>query len=517
MGIIGAEYERGPFCKIHRIEDVAEIMRSHSRVGWHGLTKGFPIRYFPGIVACFMSAALLAADPPAVTLRAGAATSNITPALGSAIIGGFLPFPATNVHDELHARCLVLDDGKTKLALVIVDLLGIQSNVSQAARKLIDQEAGIPSTNVLISAIHNHSAASALGDKHFDYPQKIDEYQTFVARRIADGVKCAVNRLRPAQLGFTTAQAPEHVFNRRWFLKPGTMPPNPFGGIDQVKMNPPAGSPDLVKPAGPTDPTVSILAVREPNGRPIAVYSCYSLHYVGGVGHGDISADYYGMYCQRLEHLLQGDEQDPPLVVMMANGTSGDVNNIDFLHPRAAKKPYEQMRFVADDLAAKVQAALANVKYSDRLTLAAGYRELVIATRRPTAEQLAWAKQTLAKGGKPDIPYVYAQRFEALASGATSVPAPLQVLRIGEVCIGSLPNEIFCEIGLEFRKRSPVQPAFLVSLAHGYFDYLPTPKQHELGGYETWLATNRLEPNASEKMLKALLEITAELRPSAAN
>jgi neutral ceramidase len=468
------------------------------------------------IVACFLSTTLLAVDPPPSAFRAGAATSNITPALGSAIIGGFLPFQATNVHDELHARCLVLDDGKTKLALVVVDLLGIHYNVSHEARKFIKQEAGIPSTNVLISAIHNHSAASALGGKHFEFPQKIDDYQIFVARRIADGVKCAVNRLRPAQLGFTTAQAPEHVFNRRWFLKPGTMPPNPFGGLDQVKMNPAAGSPDLVKPAGPTDPTVSILAVREPDGRPIAVYSCYSLHYVGGVGQGDISADYYGMYCQRLERLLQGDQQDPPIVVLMANGTSGDVNNINFLQPRPPKEPYEQMRFVADDLAAKVQAALAKVKYSDRLTLAARYREPVIATRRPSAEQMAWAKQMLAKPGKPDISYVYAQRFEALARGAASVPTPLQVLRIGEVCIGSLPNEVFCEIGLEFRQRSPVQPAFLVSLAHGYFDYLPTPKQHELGGYETWLATNRLEPKASEKRLDALLGMAAELRPTAA-
>ncbi|NLZ01197.1 MAG: hypothetical protein GXY25_11725, partial [Pirellulaceae bacterium] len=453
-------------------------------------------RYLLAIVACFLSTALLAADPTAPTFRAGAATSNITPALGSAIIGGFLPFPATNVHDELHARCLVLDDGQTKLALVVVDLLGIHYNVSHEAREFIEQEVGIPATNVLISAIHNHSAASALGEKHFEFPQKIDDYQAFVARRIADGVRSAVNRLRPAQLGFTTAEAPEHVFNRRWFLKPGTIPPGPFGTIDQVKMNPAAGSPDLVKPAGPTDPVVSILAVREPDGRPIAVYSCYSLHYVGGVGQGDISADYYGMYCQRLERLLEGDELDPPMVAMMANGTSGDVNNINFLQPRPPKKPYEQMRFVAEDLAAKVQAALANVKYSDRLTLAACYREPRIATRRPSAEQLAWAKEMLAKPGKPDIPRVYAQRFEDLARGAAEVPTPLQVLRIGEVCIGSLPNEIFCEIGLEFRKRSPVQPAFLVSLAHGYFDYLPTPKQHELGGYETWLATNRLEPKA---------------------
>ena len=144
-------------------------------------------RYLLGIVACFLSTTLLAADPPAPTFRAGAATSNITPALGSAIIGGFLPFPATNVHDELHARCLVLDDGKTKLALVVVDLLGIHYIVSHEARKFIEQETGIPPTNVLISAIHTHSAASALGENHFEFPQKVDEYQMTSTRPSSPG------------------------------------------------------------------------------------------------------------------------------------------------------------------------------------------------------------------------------------------------------------------------------------------------------------------------------------------
>ena len=470
------------------------------------------------IIACLTSTALMAATPPMAVFRAGAATSNITPPLGAEIVGGFVPFPSTHVHDELHARCLVLDDRKTRLALVVLDLLGIDHCVSLEARKLIEKEAGIPASNVLISAVHTHSAGGALGtpiSSRFVFPQKADAYQLFVAQRISDGVRCAANRLRPAQVGFITAQAPEHVFNRRWFLKPGAMPPNPFGGMDQVKTNPGAG-PNLVKPAGPTDPTVSILAVREPEGPPIAVFSCYSLHYVGNVGHGDISADYYGMYCERLERLMHSDEQDPPMVAMMANGTSGDINNIDFLHPRPAKKPYEQMRFVADDLAAKVHAALAKLEYRDRVTLAARYREPMIATRRPTAEQMTWAKQTLAKpvpeSGKRDLSYFYAQRIELTASYPAAIPTPLQVLRIGDVCIGSMPNEVFCEIGLDFRTRCPIQPAFLVSLAHGYFGYLPTPRHYELGGYETWLGTSRFEPKASEKMLDALLEMAAEVR-----
>ena len=439
------------------------------------------------IAVCLIASSALAAAPPTAGFRAGAATSNITPDLGGGIIGGFLPFPAAHVHDELHARCLVLDDGRTKLAVVVCDVLGIDRSLSVEARKLIQKSSGITPENVLISAVHTHSACSALGRDRFKLPQELDDYQRFMARRIADGVQCAANTLRPAQLAFVTAEAPEHVFNRRWFLKPGTMPPNPFGSIDRVKMNPSAGSADLVEPAGPTDPTVSVVALREPGGRPIAVLSAYSLHYVGGVGPGHISADYFAMYCRHLERLLHAEDQDPPFVAMMANGTSGDVNNINFVHPRPGKKPYEQMRFVAEDVAGKVHAALAKAKYRDGVTLAALYREPMIGCRRPTAEQTEWAKQTLAKPapapGKTDLSYIYAQRTMRLVDSPEAIPLPLQVLRIGDVCIGTMPNEVFCEIGLEFRKRSPVQPAFMISLAHGYFGYLPTPR------HSRWAAT----------------------------
>src|SRR5689334_8537341 len=96
-------------------------------------------------------------------LKAGAATSNITPALGGEVVGGFKPYPATHIHDELHARCLVLDNGKARVALVVCDLLGFHRCVSDEARRLIQEHTGIPRENVLISSTHTHSATTALG------------------------------------------------------------------------------------------------------------------------------------------------------------------------------------------------------------------------------------------------------------------------------------------------------------------------------------------------------------------
>lgn len=462
-------------------------------------------------------------SPP---LQAGAATSNITPPLGTLIVGGFAPYPAEHVHDELHARCLVLDDGKTRLALVVCDLLGLHRSVSIEARRLIEQKTGIPPENVLISATHTHSAGTALGNNRYANEQELDDYQQFVARRIADGVRRASNLLRPAEVAFTSVDVPEQVHNRRWLMRDGSVPPNPFGKVDKVRMNPPARSPDLVEPAGPVDPTVSIIALREPDGRFISVYCAYSLHYVGGSGRAHVSADYFAMFCERLKK-LQGDEDtDPPFVALLANGTSGDINNIDRLNPRPRGKPYERMREVADDVAHKVHAALGEIKsWQGRVVLDVRYRDLHLSWRTVEPELLRWAAEVEEQaprvlGGNVPVgakwattrefvrPLSYSGRVQLLADADGPALVPVQVLRIGGIAIGTSPCETFAEIGLEFKQRSPWPHAFMVSLAHGYIGYLPAPRHFELGGYETWPGTNYLEPQASVKMLDALIEMT---------
>jgi len=453
--------------------------------------------------------------------RAGAATATITPALGSPIIGNFSQPEATHVHDDLFARCIVLDDGSRQIALVVCDLLGLSTGVSQEARELIEKKTGIPSSNVLVCATHTHSATSALGSNRFSLNPPNDEYQSFVARRIADGVQSAKNNLRPAEFAFGTVDIPEHVFNRRWYLKPGKMPENPFGNKnDKVKMNPPAGSQDLVEPAGPTDPQVSILSFRALNGDPIAVLASYSLHYVGGVPTGHISSDYFGVFSLQLAQLVNRPDLDPPFVPILSNGTSGDINNINFREPRGAKAPYEQMRAVAHDVAEKVHQTLKELTYDRDVTLGAVYREPVIGFRHPDDETLAWAEKTIADGPKRpvDLSYIYAMRTRGLNDYPEQAPIPLQVLRIGKLCIGTMPCEVFCEIGLEFKQKCPIQPAYLMSITHGYLGYLPSPRQHELGGYETWYGTNRLEKAASDKMLAELFDMAQQVQsPEEAN
>jgi len=313
-------------------------------------------------------------------------------------------------------------------------------------------------------------------------------------------------------------------------MREGTAPPSPFGKVEKVKMNPPRGSKDLLEPAGPIDPTVSFFALRDLAGVPIGLYAAYSLHYVGGVGGRSISADYYGMFCEALKGMLPTPPAARPFVAMMANGTSGDINNIDFRRTERGRSGLEQMRHVAQDVAEKVHGALARVTWLDAAPLGARYRELALSWRKIGPEMIAWAKDTEAKApklSKGDIPvgarwpttpeYVqklsYAGRVQILAEAKNPAVTPVQVVRIGDICIGSFPTETFAETGLEFKKRSPFKHSFMVELNHAYMGYLPTPRHFELGGYETWPGTNYLEPQASVKMIDALLEMAAELRP----
>lgn len=466
--------------------------------------------------------AFSAADAPP-GLRAGAARGDITPDLGIMIVGGFNPYPAKHIHDPLFVRALVLDDGKQRIAFAICDNLGMPREVCDEARRLTAIRTGIPVSHVLVAGTHTHSAGSARpSGPTADRPggalvasTELNAYQLMIARRVADTVQCAVNNLTPARLGWGAGSLPSQVFNRRWLVQAEALRRNPFGGVDAVRMNPPVASPELIKPAGPTDPEIAFLAVQSTEGRPIALLANYSLHYVGGVMANTISADYFGCFATRIEELLGAEKQDPPFVGILTNGTSGDINNSDVSQRRTARVPYQAMREVADQVAGEVVRALKRVSYRDALTLDARAVELTLGTRRPTSEMIKHAHEVLAKpAGAPawhPNERVYAERVLQVAEMPATVMIPLQAFRIGDLGIAAAPCELFAETGLELKATTPFAKAFTLEIANGYFGYLPTPAQHKLGGYETWIGTNRLEVEASTKIVAAIQQMWAEL------
>jgi hypothetical protein len=241
---------------------------------------------------------------------------------------------------------------------------------------------------------------------------------------------------------------------------------------------------------------------------------------------GVISADYFAVFCERIGELVRDEYRPlraefgaPPFVGIMSNGTSGDVNNVNFRVKRAPQPPFQQMRTVANAVAAAVYRAYQTIEHRDWLPLDSAYEEVAMASRRPTPEMITRARSLLAATGASPAWHSrekdYARRVLQRAEAPETVPVALQVLRIGEVAVMSLPVETFAEMGLELKASSPFPKAFTVSMANGYYGYLPTVAQHRLGGYESWVGTNRLEVEAAPKITATLLRLAADLKQRA--
>lgn len=292
-----------------------------------------------------MAAALIAGAAAAggaePVLRAGADRTDITPFLGTSAPGSFGPAKGvTSIHDPLHARSLVLDDGARRIALVVCDNVTLPRSLCDEAKRRITKQTGLAADRVLIAATHTHSGGNAWRMAGPEFTDVLDfdgfttstaplsAYQDFLAQRIADSVQNAIGRLAPARIGWGAGRLAEELFNRRWFVQAEQNRRNPFGGVDQVRMNPAPASADLIKPAGPTDPEIVFVSLQTLDGRPLAVLANYSLHYVGGTTPLTFSADYFGVFAQRLGELLETGRQDPPFVAIMSNGTSADRKSV---------------------------------------------------------------------------------------------------------------------------------------------------------------------------------------------
>lgn len=466
---------------------------------------------------------ITALDASAAKLRAGAAVVDITPEkLPVSMVGSFAERLATSVHDRLHARCLVLDDGTTKLAILTADTCLIARETFEEAKKRAAATTKIPVANMLMSATHTHSGATAMDLGNF----KADEaYVEFLTARMAEAIERATAKLEPAKLGYGTAPLASEVHNRRWKVKPGVLVESPFPlddrVPDQVLTNPGLNNPNVEEPAGPVDPDVMVLAVQTAAGRPLALYAVYSLHYVGGTPANALSADYFGEFAEQMREKL-GEPKDSSFVALLANGTSGDINNVDVKQRRLSREPMEQARLVAGRVTDVALGVYRQVKLRDDVVLCSMERELKLGARKPSAADVAVAKRFLEN--LTAIPTIAATRAqlekqtlylnETIKLGAfpDEVSIKLQVLRIGGLAIASIPGEPFAEIGLDVKRRSlSAESTFVVGLANGYYGYIPTPEQHRLGGYETWRSRwSYLEVGASTKIIDTLAEMLNE-------
>ncbi len=435
--------------------------------------------------------------------RAGAFAIDVSPTEFPVLVnGGMNEGEATELVDPLHARCLVLDDGTEQLAIVVVDSCMIPRELLDEAKTMAHQATGIPPERILISATHTHSAPSVisvLGSR------RDEAYSHFLPGQIAKGIKLAQKQLAPARIGWAMGRDEKNVACRRWLMKPGTAGTNLFGGTknDRATMHPGYGNPNAIRPTGPVDPDVAVLSVQTLSGKPLAIVSNYSMHYVGAPS---ISADYFAVFCHEIGQLVGADSK---FVAMLSNGTSGDTWCLDHAKPKRKIDRFD----IAKDVAQAAYKAYQSIRYHDWVPLAMEEKRLTLDVRMPSEEEVAEAKEYLAahplqKGKSPTTVEVYAGETVKLSQMPSTRELKLQAIRIGDLGITAIPNEVFASTGLAIKKQSPLAMTFNISLANGADGYIPPPEQHKLGGYTTWRARSScLEVGAEPKITQAVLEL----------
>ncbi|HEY2411260.1 MAG TPA: hypothetical protein VGI40_03410 [Pirellulaceae bacterium] len=472
-------------------------------------------RFFVALLLVLSGTCSLDAQDKKV-LKAGAYAINISPLKYPVIInGGMTERTADKLNDPIHARCLVLDDGTTRVAMVVVDSCMMPRDLLDEAKQTASRATGIPTSHMLISATHTHSAPSVHGALGSD---KDEEYARFLAPQIAKGIVEANNRREPARIGWAFGKDEKNVACRHWVMKPGQAATNPFGGTkdDTAQMNPaPAKMAEAIKPTGTPDPAVPVISVQRLNGEPLALYSAYSLHYVGKTQ--PVSADYFGVYCDEIAKRLNV-ASGRSFMAALANATSGDTWLMDYSKPRRTDYTLES---VANDVATAAMEAYSRIQYYDWVPLAMAESLLECGVRMPGAEEITEAREFVKKfeGRKPkDVPEVYAREVMLLSQMPPTRELKIQAIRIGSLGIGTIPNETYGSTGLYIKEHSPLKETFVVELANGCEGYIPPPELHPLGGYTCWRArTACLEPQAERKIRERVLEMLTKVSKERSN
>lgn len=420
-------------------------------------------------------------------IKCGMSEIPITPPLGLSIPGYFENRLSSGIKDELYAKAMVLDDGKNAAAFICLDAVAVYADQVRIIRERVSENTGIPFESIMVSATHIHTGLPVANSFKC---LRDDAYVAFMLKKAADAAIISFNKRKPVRIGFGSGREDSISFNRRFFMKDGT-----------VRTNPGFGNPDMVRPAGPIDPEVAVIRIDDLDGVPVGVVINFACHpdVVGGT---EYSGDYPGELSRMLKKTL-GNE----IVSIFFNGTCGNINH---LNAAGGVKPEAGHHIkMGRILAGEVLKVREKIKVKEDLEVRSSMGSIKSATRIVTSEDVEKAHEILASQTAPQIEKIYANEILVYSESVRSDEiVELQVITVGELAVAGLPGEVFVELGLDIKGRSPFKHNMISTNANARFGYIPTPEAFEQGGYEPRTTrVNRLEPGAGSKMVETVLEM----------
>jgi hypothetical protein len=437
------------------------------------------------------------------TLAAGV-TVDITPGLGIPMGGyGARKGVASGIRDALLARVLVLSDGTTELAIAVCDLVGVSEELVEMVREIVEAEAGIPGSNVLVGATHTHSGPAAIRGRD------AADYVSVTARKVAGAILQAKSSLQPVTLKVGTVEVTSISQNRR-------------------------------DPAGPVEPVATVLlAAPEGNGPAVATlvnYACHST--VFEHDNLDYSPDFPGAMARFLERELGG-------TAVYLQGAAGNINPVWMRHDAAevervggilgaaATRVAHELRplgegqwcinlnwsedvehpaaagLVLEDVALAAEQRFLELPRRDFLDQDTLAKEIATlqAERADVGDDLAARRELTSRINQLQIEWLISGRRAELPDVHR---LEVQAFRISPSCaLVSLPGEFFVEIGHAIRERVGIPCLLIGGYSNGMVGYVPTAEAFEHAGYEVGCA--QFEPNAADTIADAAVDAVAHV------
>lgn len=408
------------------------------------------------------------------------------------IAGGIHPCYAQGQEGQLRATALVLKEGGNKLCLVSCDVLMVERDILDEAARRIEALSGIPFANILVAATHTHHAPSTVRVHGYDRDEKFVKHlqEAIVSAALqANGeidAKDALAADANAELHFWLSQEATVGQNSRLLLSDETI----FwvGPYD-----------DAIRPTGPFDPELPVLAFRKPDGQLKALVFNHSTHTIGTRKGNVRSPSFYGLAAQELEEELGG-------TALFLLGAAGSTHNLvlstDEMVSRIKKAIKEGLTKAQRREVKQVVAVKEEFTYRVRTF-----------DEKSEEQAVTFYCQKRIKDDPEATIEVFRRMRQALAPHQGEERKTwLQVLLIGDIALVGIPGELFTSLGIDIKRRSPFRYTYIVTLANDWIGYIPDEEGFRLGGYQVWTGFHSfVEKGTGEAIVNEAVRILMSL------
>jgi len=434
--------------------------------------------------ALLLSVAVLTKPAHATGLRVGAAAAELEADDSMVIAGSIHPHYAKGQEGKLRAVAVVIEKPPaTKLAIVACDVLILTRDLVDPVVAQIEKTCGIPASNILVNCTHTHHAPSTVRVHGYD---RDEVFCKTVQRGIVKAVTDANARLADAVFHFKLGREKTVGQNSRLLLSDGSI--LWIGRRD-----------DAVRPTGPFDPDLPVLAFRNPSGGLRALVFNHSTHTIGGLKGGVRSPAFYGLAAQQLESELGG-------TVCFLEGASGSTHRMNVGTAEAIKRIKQAVLDALDRAGSREVRQLAAIKRP--------FDFKVRAFDEATEDRAVvdYCTKRAGRNPQPIIAVFRRMRKELAPQQGKTRTTWVQTMAIGDVAIVGVSAELFTKLGIDIKQRSPFKNTLVAELANDWIGYLPDREAHRLGGYQVWTGLHSYaEPGTGERMVDQVVKMLNEL------